>query len=422
MIAGVLSPHLWPFSLDSLPETTYLVGGSVRDALLGRSAEYLDLDFVLPSHAVETAKAIAHGYQAGFVLLDAERQIARVVFEQATADFAQQVGPDLESDLRRRDFTINAIAYHPHTETLLDPLHGHADLNRKLIRMVSRDNLEDDPLRLLRAYRQAAQLGFDVEPQTRTTIQALHQLLKQVAPERVQSEISYLLSTPEGTPMLTLAWQDGLLNDWLPHITAERLQRVDQIDGAAKAIAHTLPQFKATFRGWLRDQQKTSTSGRSWLKVAKLTQLMSADWEQAEPELWRLKYSRAEVQAVLTLLRIMPQLEAHTLPYLSNRERYFFFQTLGAGFPAAAVLAVAGGISIEAIAPLIDRFLTPNDPIAHPSPPLSGRDLIRNLKITPGPQVGQLLDAILIAQAEGRVTTAEDALTFAREHLRLQDA
>jgi tRNA nucleotidyltransferase (CCA-adding enzyme) len=110
----VLSAKNWPFSLDWLPPTAYLVGGIVRDALLGRSADHMDLDFVLPEKAVETARAIARHYSAGFVLLDAERHIARVVFDGATADFAQQVGNTLNEDLHRRDFTVNAMAYSPH--------------------------------------------------------------------------------------------------------------------------------------------------------------------------------------------------------------------------------------------------------------------------------------------------------------------
>ncbi|MDJ0708331.1 MAG: CCA tRNA nucleotidyltransferase, partial [Leptolyngbyaceae cyanobacterium MO_188.B28] len=86
--ASVLSPKTWPFELSLLPESAYLVGGSVRDALLGRRAEYLDLDFVLPENAIETAQTIASHYQAGFVVLDAKHKIARVVFKQATVDFA----------------------------------------------------------------------------------------------------------------------------------------------------------------------------------------------------------------------------------------------------------------------------------------------------------------------------------------------
>ncbi|MCY7391900.1 MAG: CCA tRNA nucleotidyltransferase, partial [Leptolyngbyaceae cyanobacterium CAN_BIN12] len=148
-----LSPQNWPFGLEWLPASACLVGGSVRDSLLGRHSDYLDLDFVLTDRVVETAQAIARHYQAGFVLLDAERQIARVVFPQGTADFAQQVGATLEEDLRRRDFTVNAIAYDPRLDRFVDPLQGYGDLQQRLLRMVSAENLAEDPLRLLRAYR-----------------------------------------------------------------------------------------------------------------------------------------------------------------------------------------------------------------------------------------------------------------------------
>ena len=120
----ILDPQRWPFDFTLLPPSTFLVGGSVRDALLGRKSDHLDLDFVMPEKAVETARAIATRHKAGFVLLDAERNIARVVFEGATADFAQQVGDSLDADLWRRDFTVNAIAYNPRTKELFDPLGG----------------------------------------------------------------------------------------------------------------------------------------------------------------------------------------------------------------------------------------------------------------------------------------------------------
>jgi len=119
--SSALSPQNLPFSLELLPQPAYLVGGAVRDALLGRSREYLDLDFVIPNQAVQTARKIAREYKAGFVLLDAERQIARVVFKHATVDFAQQEGTSLETDLQRRDFTVNAIAYNPYTNEIIDP-------------------------------------------------------------------------------------------------------------------------------------------------------------------------------------------------------------------------------------------------------------------------------------------------------------
>jgi tRNA nucleotidyltransferase (CCA-adding enzyme) len=416
--ASVLSPQTWPFSLEWLPQATYLVGGNVRDALLDRRAEYLDLDFVLPEGAVQTAKAIANYHRAGFVLLDAERQIARVVFEKATVDFAQQVGESLEEDLWRRDFTVNAIAYSPHTEQLLDPLQGNLDLRGGLIRMIAPENLKEDPLRLLRAYRQAAQLGFTLEFKTRKTIQQLADLIQFIAAERVQAELGYLLSTPKGTPFLKLAWQDGLLAHWLPHATASGLAQVAQVDQAAIALEETWSVFGLELSGWLRDQQKSSGTGRSWLKIAKLACLVSADLETAEYELWRLKHSRAEVQAVLTAIKFLPQLQAVLLPTASLREQYFLFRGIGAAFPALAVLAAGLGASLEAIAPLMQRFLTPNDPIAHPTPFLTGRDLMMNLKLPPSPQIGQLLEAIQLARAEGKILTREAALEFAKDYIQ----
>ncbi len=160
-----------PFDLALLPPQACLVGGAVRDALLGRRREYVDWDFVLPSGAIETASAIASQYRAGFVVLDKERHIARVVFAHGTVDFAQQEGITLEQDLGRRDFTVNAIAYNFHQNKLIDPMAGMGDLERGQLKMVAAANLADDPLRLLRAYRQAAQLQFTLDPRTREILQ-----------------------------------------------------------------------------------------------------------------------------------------------------------------------------------------------------------------------------------------------------------
>ncbi len=412
--ASVLSPQTWPFSLEWLPQSTYLVGGNVRDALLGRQAEYLDLDFVMPEGAVRTAKMIANHYRAGFVLLDAERQIARVVFDRATVDFAQQVGTSLQEDLAHRDFTVNAIAYNPHTEQLLDPVQGYADLQLRRIRMVQVENLKEDPLRLLRAYRQAAQLGFSIEYQTRKTIQRLADLLQFVAAERVQAELSYLLSAAKGTPFLTLAWQDGLLSGWLPHATAQGLEQVARIDEAAALLDSAQFAMGLELSGWLRDQQRVSGSGRSWLKVAKLASLLAADLTVAEQELWRLKYSRAEIQAVLAVITLLPQIQTLATRTLSAREQYYLFRNIGAAFPALVVAGLAAGLPLATVAPLIERYLTPDDPIAHPAPLLTGRDLMAQLHLPPSPTIGHLLEAIQLARAEGKILTRLEALDFAK--------
>lgn len=422
--SSALSPETWPFSLKWLPESACLVGGTVRDALLKRHSEYLDLDFVLPIAAVETAQAIARHYRAGFVLLDAERQIARVVFEQGTADFAQQVGATLEADLRRRDFTVNAIAYNPHTSQLLDPLQGHADLQRGLLRMVSPENLEEDPLRLLRAYRQAAQLGFSLEQATQVVIRELASKLRRIAAERVQSELNYLLSSSKGTVWLKAAWEDGLLQDWFPSASAGSLARLTAIDQTAVIFRETWAEFEAhlfhNIRGAsqlssvCKPQPKASSSARNWLTIAKLASFLHTDPQQAEAQLWRLKYSRAEIQAVSTVLKSLPRLTiGNTALQWTLAEQYFFFREVGAAFPALAILAIAAGTPSEVLAPLIERFLDASDPVAYPTSLVTGQDLMTALQLSAGPQIGQLLAALQLARAEGKIVTRQDALDLA---------
>ncbi|WP_242026541.1 CCA tRNA nucleotidyltransferase [Leptolyngbya sp. FACHB-17] len=401
-----------------MPKSASLVGGTVRDALLDRHSEYLDLDFVLPSDAVETAQAIARHYRAGFVVLDAERQIARVVFPQGTADFALQVGETLEDDLRRRDFTVNAIAYHPHTKDLLDPLHGYEDLQQKRLRMVSVENLSEDPLRLLRAYRQAAQLGFSLESETQAAIRQLGSNLSRIAAERVQSELNYLLGTARGTSWIKTAWKDGVLHDWFPSATLPRLAQIAAIDHVTVHLQETWTEFWSELSRTVRGTPKASEakgSVRTWVTIAKLASLLPDDPEAAEAQLWRLKYSRAEIQAVCTVLKALPQLKSRAaICDWSLAEQYQFFQSVGAVFPAIALLGFAIQLPVEGVAMLIDRFLDPADPVAHPSPILTGQDLISALQIPPSPKIGKLLAALQLARAEGKVSSREEAMELAR--------
>jgi tRNA nucleotidyltransferase (CCA-adding enzyme) len=441
-VSSALSPKTWPFSLEWLPQSAYLVGGTVRDALLERESDYLDLDFVMPAGAVETAQAIARHYKAGFVLLDAERQIARVVFPQGTVDFAQQVGPSLEADLARRDFTVNAIAYNPHTDQILDPLQGYADLQKRLLRMVSPENLREDPLRLLRAYRQAAQLGFALEPATRSVIQQLSPFLRQIAAERVQSELNYLLSTAKGTPWLTAAWQDGLLQDWFPGATLASLEQVAAIDATAQQLEETCAALWVELVSPLRMASKTggrtspdrtasdraaadrtspdpkpSGSTRTWLTTAKLASLLPSPPAAAEAQLRKLKYSRTEIQAASTVLKFLPQLqvpETAAAALRSPQQQYFFFQAVGPAFPAIAVAALALSAPTPIVESLSQHFLCPSSPIAHPTALVTGQDLMTALKIPPGPHIGRLLADIQLARAEGQVSSAIEALEWAR--------
>ncbi|MEH1912385.1 CCA tRNA nucleotidyltransferase [Nostoc sp.] len=432
-VLSTLAPENWPFSLEWLPQPAYMVGGAVRDAILGRTREYLDLDFVIPSKAVKVARAIAHHYKAGFVLLDAKRQIARVVFPHATADFAQQEGNSLEVDLHRRDFTVNAIAYNPHTQEIIDPLQGCIDLQQGILRMVSPANLEDDPLRLMRGYRQAAQLGFTIEPATQAAIRSLASHISKVAAERVRVEIGYLLANSQGTPWITSAWEDGLIALFFKNATRESLIKLAAVDNAAALLTQNWPQLGTQLQEYVRDRIKTT-----WLGIAKLACLVNPNPELAEIELQELTYSRAEIRGVTTALKLLPQFQVVDM---SLREQYFLFHDADMVFPAAAVLAVAVDNLVEAmsgdkplhtavatteqtkargcqvLAPLINRYLNSDDLVAHPTALVSGKELIIALDIPASAIIGQLLREIGVAQAEGKVSTPTEAIAFARQLL-----
>ncbi|MGC9398306.1 MAG: CCA tRNA nucleotidyltransferase [Anaerolineae bacterium] len=201
------SPHLplpaWPFlPLKSFEAEArfWLVGGAVRDLLLGRPVH--DWDFAVQGDAMRLARRVADRLGGAYVALDAERDTARVVLDDPTTrqpamlDFAGLRGDTLDADLRWRDFTINAMAMTPDGR-VLDPLGGRADLQARRVRALGETTFLQDPARLLRAVRIAGELDFDLDPRTMADIRRHAHRLPGVAGERIQME---LMRTLDLTP------------------------------------------------------------------------------------------------------------------------------------------------------------------------------------------------------------------------------
>ena len=396
-IESYLATIDFPCNLDRLPESAYLVGGSVRDALLQRYKAFWDLDFVLPEGAIATARKIANLDRGGFVVLDEAREIARVVFDRGTLDLARQEGSCLETDLNRRDFTINAIAYHLQSRELVDPFGGLEDLQQSIIRAVAAKNLEADPLRLLRAYRQAAQLDFAIAPATRTAIRERVDLLKTIAAERVQAELDYIFTAPQKNKWLAMAVEDGLLQFWLPSASVKSAQ-LDAVDRGIKYCLESgldLPELSI---------------------LVHLASLVATEPNTAEAELTQLKYSRLQIKAVTKTVKYLPQLQQMSEP-MSLKEQYFWFLSVKDIFPVLIARAIATGVSLEILTPLIQRYLDPQDRIVYPRCLVTGNDLIRELNLKPSPIIGELLTEIQIAQIESKVSTSQQAIDFARSVL-----
>lgn len=199
----------------------YLIGGAVRDILLGRLPP--DFDFAVPSKGISLARKAANALDADFMVLDEERDTGRVILtgqdgSRLHLDFASYRGADLEEDLQARDFTINALAYDLKTDSIIDPLDGAQDLRAKIIRACSPASFSDDPVRILRAVRQAAAFEFRIDKGTRELMKQANNLLVRVSPERLRDELFKILDGPKPDASLRALEMLGALPYFLPEL------------------------------------------------------------------------------------------------------------------------------------------------------------------------------------------------------------
>ncbi len=209
--------------------TVYLVGGAIRDVLLGRLIR--DLDFVLERDAIKTARQVANRLKADFYILDPERDTGRVILTNADGtrtlmDFAAFRGQDLEADIVGRDFTLNAIAFNLVDKTIHDPLGGIMDLKEKRLRACSPSTFTDDPVRILRGIRLAANFGFHILPETRKAMKEAVGLLGNISAERMRDELFRILGGAQPAACLRALDLLGALDQFLPELSA--LKGADQ--------------------------------------------------------------------------------------------------------------------------------------------------------------------------------------------------
>jgi len=356
-----LAPERWPLPPAAFPPGTALVGGAVRDALLNRLGPQPDLDFVLPGDAVALCRQLQRHHGGSAVVLDAGRSIARLVLKGWSVDLARQEGGSLSADLQRRDYTINAMAL-PLAEpwTLVDPHGGSAHLAAGELVAVSEANLLDDPLRLLRGPRLASALGFRIETRSLAWIAQHHARLVEVAGERVLAELEKLAAAPEGQNWLIQVLHCGLLGPWRAGVVDETLLE------RALHSSRRLQQRVERLRQW---QQRLGTSA-------------PATCAEALPELERLKLQRQLEQDLPALLLSWPAGSAGTW---------------------------------------LQRWRDPEDPLFHPRPAIDGGSLQRELQLQASPQLGALLERLMLERAFGRLHERAEALALARSWLACND-
>lgn len=388
-----LAPERWPIPLTALPPGAALVGGAIRDGLIGRLRPQPDLDLVVPENAVELTAQLAQQHGGACVVLDAQRDMARLVLRGWTLDLARQDGADLEADLWRRDFRLNAIALvvDPQPQ-LLDPTGGLDDLRAGRLSAIGEDNLIDDPLRLLRGLRLLAELSFNLDTATMAMLRRQRALLPRAAPERIQAELLRLVAGPQADQALEVLDNLHLLRPW---------QELEGPPPAALPVRGAgLEQAAAALNSDERNQA---------LPLLRLTACLG------DRGLQSLRFSKKQCQRCARLRHWLTHLEQAADDTLPELERLQLHLELEDDLPALILQLPAEGRDHWLM-----RWRDGSDPLFHPRAPLDGRTLQRELELPQGPLLGRLLHHLKRERAFGRIRDRDDSLAASRTWLKLQ--
>lgn len=388
-----------PFPWEALPADAVLVGGAVRDALLGRLKDHPDVDLTVPQGAIALCQQLAHRWGGSVVVLDQVRDMGRLVHGPWTVDVAAWESSTMVADLWRRDFSINAMAYHLRQRTFHDPCGGLQDLALRRLRCVAATNLAADPLRVLRAYRLAAELGCTIEERTRGWLHQEAPNLARVASERILAELERLCRAPQAHHWLLET--STVLQAWLPMARPwpglEHLS--DQLAVGAGLTGEPLLRQLALARllGLLGEQAVVKRLGCS--------RRQHQQWQRINH--WRHVWAAATAAA--TGLTEEQQLQLHL--------------ELGEDLPALLLVLLAQNqLSLAEARLWLCRWQDPADPLCHPRCPISGHRLQEALSLSPGPQLGALMSFLRQENAFGRLGAQDEASILARAQHWLQQA
>ena len=408
-ISGALRRLLPSESLEALARAAdacarvnaavYLVGGSVRDTLLGHTDQIADVDLVLTEADTSTVDFIAA--QIGEVTSRSEFMTLKVRSGNLHIDLVRarsetyvspgalpEVRPgSLVQDLARRDFSINAMAVSLEPGRwgeLIDPHGGRQDLEHRQVRMLHDRSFEDDPTRMFRAVRYAVRLGFDISPDTRASLKANLARIELLSGDRIRHEVEHIFAEPRALSVLALAGDEGILRE-----------------------VHPALALKSSASGRLRDSDLPVDERRGAVLLAALVWDVSSADRLAIANRLRLGASWSRVVAEVVELRdIEDWPSVDSIAPSRIRERL-------AGYSDAALEACALLTTRVSLRTSIRLYL---DRLRQVKPLLTGTDLIA-LGTPEGPRVGQLLDQLRDARLDGMLTTSQDEERWVLEQL-----
>ena len=458
----------------------WLVGGVVRDALLGRETQ--DIDLAVPGDALPVGRAVADHLGATAVPLP-EWNIVRVALPGAAGnarpfliDISGFPG-SIEDDLSSRDFTVDAMGVpivcwdsDERFDAIIDPLHGKADLARRILRAGSGGVFDADPGRMLRAVRLAQQVGLRMEPDTARLIRRDAHLLHRVSPERVRDEFMTILAATGARPQLEVLDRLDLLCRVIPELEATRrceqprshhywdvwghllhcVEYAEEVTAGHRNNAiYTMAPWTAKGDAYFAEVIGDGHTRRTVLKLAALlhdiakpqTRAADADGRVrflghseegakiVEQRLTSLRMSRriTDLVSEMVLHHLRPSQLRHGQAMPSPRAIFRYYRDVGDAAVDTLYLAMADVLAARGpdlsperwanYARMVAAVLEagseqPGDQNSNP-PLINGHDLMDALDLSPGPRIGSLLARLREAEAVGEISTREEAVDLA---------
>ena len=407
----------------------YFAGGSVRDMLLGRDPD--DYDIATSARPEDIQKIFPRtlevGAQFGVVLVLSEGDAFEVATFRYDGPYLDGRRPSevryagLEEDIRRRDFTVNGLMYDPLEDRLIDLIGGRDDLARRRIRAIgdARARFQEDRLRMIRAARFSASLGFDIEPETLDAIGAEASHITQVSSERIGEEVTRILTEGGARRGFEIMDATGLLPLILPEISAMHgVEQSPDYHPEGDVFVHTMlvleqlvePTESVAYGALLHDVGKPVTAGRNEQRITFYGHTEQGA-EMAVAILKRLKRSRSVWERVAYLVKNHLRHVQAPKMRVSTLKRFLGEPGIDELLEVTRLDALASNGDLQYYDFCRQKMAELKHEEIHPPPLVTGKDLIA-LGLEPGPMFHVILDRVKEAQLEGELGDRQQALDW----------
>jgi len=360
----------------------YITGGTVRDILL-KNQKINDIDIAVEGCSETFSRNFSNIINASFVILDRKRKIYRVVKNKFFFDFTQISGTIID-DCKRRDFTINSIAFDLKENKIIDPFNGISDLNNKIIRMNSQTSFCDDPLRIIRAFRFSLNLFFKIDNKTSKLISKYSDSLNNVAGERINNELSLILEHP--SCLKTLESMNELRI--LKHIFYRKIKK-DNFRFISRYEFFLKHQKNKSINKWLNENIKGGKSRNAFIKFILL--IIDLSPYHIKIVLKRLKLSSEEKKILMSIVKIFSSMDF----LIDENDFYQVLHSFKAQTPFIIILLyICRFISKNKYQRLLLDFFKYLKIENNFSKIISGNKILDKLKSVSGPEIGIIVQNI----------------------------